>query len=148
MTRAPFQVLVLLYRRRPDGTIEYAVFRRVDSGVWQAIAGGGENLETPDAAATRELLEESGLSTRRSLISLTSTGAIPVEEFADRRTWSPSLRTVPEYSFAIDVGDRLIRLSSEHSAVQWLEFEIAEATLQWESNRVALRELDALLSNR
>jgi dATP pyrophosphohydrolase len=58
MARAPFQVLVLPYRRRPDGALEYALFQRADSGVWQAIAGGGENLETPEAAAARERLRE------------------------------------------------------------------------------------------
>jgi dATP pyrophosphohydrolase len=147
MARAPFQILVLPYRRRHDGALEYALFRRADSGVWQGIAGGGEGLETPAAAATRELLEECGLSSLHPLIELASVGAIPVEHFADRQTWPPTLRTVPEYSFAADVGDQPIQLSHEHSAVQWLQIGPAEATLEWESNRIALRELDALLTD-
>jgi dATP pyrophosphohydrolase len=146
MARAPFQVLVLLHRQRPDSSIEYAVFRRADSHVWQAIAGGGEDLETPDAAAGRELLEEAGLSSPRPLMQLATVGAVPVEHFADRHAWPASLRVIPEFSFAIDVGAQEVQLSPEHAEVKWLTIEAAEAILEWESNRAALRELHALLT--
>lgn len=50
--RAPFQVLVLPFRKTTSGT-EYALFRRSDSGDWQTIAGGGDDGETPlQASAT------------------------------------------------------------------------------------------------
>jgi dihydroneopterin triphosphate diphosphatase len=50
MGRAPFQVIVFLYRRSAIGAIEYAIFRRADLNAWQAIAGGGEGNESPEAA--------------------------------------------------------------------------------------------------
>lgn len=43
--RAPYQVLVFPYYIGSNG-IEYAIFRRSDSGWWQAISGGGEDGET------------------------------------------------------------------------------------------------------
>ena len=61
MARAPFQVLVFPYRYTPEEEIEYAVFFRISpryGGVWQAIAGGGEDDETPLEAAKREAFEE------------------------------------------------------------------------------------------
>ena len=148
MSRAPFQVLVLPYRRRQDGVIEYAVFRRADRGAWQGIAGGGEDLESPEAAAAREAFEEAGIPPSRLCTRLASVGAIPVEHFVEREAWSPALRTIPEYCFGVDVADHTIRLSPEHSAFRWLEFGQACALLEWESNRVALRELDATIRDR
>ncbi|MFT9222092.1 hypothetical protein [Gluconobacter oxydans] len=44
--RAPCQVLVLPFRKTGSDT-EYALFRRSDSGDWQAITGGGDGGETP-----------------------------------------------------------------------------------------------------
>ena len=61
VTRAPFQVLVYPYRRVDDGAFEYALLRRSDAGYWQAVAGGGEDDETPLEAARREAYEEAGI---------------------------------------------------------------------------------------
>ena len=57
MTRAPFNVLVIAYRER-DATREFAVFHRANCEMWQFIAGGGEDDETPRVAAQREAREE------------------------------------------------------------------------------------------
>jgi dATP pyrophosphohydrolase len=52
MPRAPFQIVVIPFR--VVGTqYEYAIFRRADHAVWQWIAGGGEDSESPLAAARR-----------------------------------------------------------------------------------------------
>src|SRR5215216_3724181 len=58
MARAPFQVLVLPFRIVDTSTFEYALFKRSDEPYWQGIAGGGEDAETPLAAARREAFEE------------------------------------------------------------------------------------------
>jgi len=42
MARAPFNVLVYLYRSVAGDQFEYALFQRADAGFWQGIAGGGE----------------------------------------------------------------------------------------------------------
>jgi dATP pyrophosphohydrolase len=115
MTRAPFQVLVLPYRRRADGVFEYALFRRADLGVWQGVAGGGEDLESPEAAAVREAFEEAGIAHGRPFLPLASVAAIPVEHFSGRAGWDPALQTIPEYGFGVDVAGETIHASREHS---------------------------------
>jgi dATP pyrophosphohydrolase len=61
MARAPFQVLVYPYLKAGAGRFEYALLKRSDAGYWQAIAGGGEDDETPLEAARREAYEEAGI---------------------------------------------------------------------------------------
>ena len=145
MSRAPFQVLVLPYRRCSNGTVEYALFRRADRDAWQGIAGGGQGLETPNAAAVRELFEEANITPTEPLVGLASLGAIPVEHFRDRESWPPELETIPEYAFGVDVGYQPIRLSAEHVSMQWMSFSDAHARLTWESNRAALREIGVMV---
>lgn len=145
MARAPFQVLVFLYAI-VDGGARYAVLRRADLGVWQAVAGGGEEEETPDQAARREAFEEAGVPADCDLIPLASVGQIPVEHFRDRAHWPPGMMTIPEYSFAVAVDPSLVRLSAEHDAIEWLPFDDAIARLEWDSNRAALIELHARLT--
>src|SRR5690349_12926734 len=119
MSRAPFQVLVLPYRRHGSGHFEYAIFRRTDNGVWQGIAGGGQDHETPHDAADRETREEAGITVIR-LLPLDSTGTIGVEHFRERHGWKAALRQIPEYAFGVAVNDSEITLSSEHREVAWL----------------------------
>ena len=145
MSRAPFQVLVLPYRRS-GARIEYAMFRRADLGVWQGIAGGGENDETPDEAASREAFEEAGISSSSPLQRLDSVSAIAVEHFSDRQSWDPSLATIPEYSYAVNAAEQPLQLSVAHTDVRWVDLEEGLAMLEWESNRTALRELDEHLT--
>ena len=53
--RAPFQILAIP-NRIVDGTPMYCVFHRADHDQWQFIAGGGEDNETPLAAAKEKPL--------------------------------------------------------------------------------------------
>ena len=79
---------------------------------------------------------------------LSSTAAIPVEHFVDRRCWDPALKAIPEYSFCVDADHQLVRLSGAHPAVRWVDVSAGIALLEWECNRAALRELDARLTSR
>lgn len=145
MARAPFQVLVLPYRRRAGAQLEYAIFRRADDDAWQGVAGGGEDDETPREAAAREMREETGIMSAR-LVQLDVVGTISVEHFDARGRWDPSVREVPEYAFGVEVDGVEISLSTEHRQIAWLTFEDAMARLRWQSNRNALSELHSRLS--
>ena len=61
--------------------------------------------------------------------------------------WPEDLFVVPEYSVAVDVGDRELVLSFEHDEVRWVPYDKARCLLTWDSNRVALWELNERLAN-
>ena len=141
MARAPFQVLVLPFRRSGDGAVEFAVLRRRDLGLWQGVAGGGEDGETPGQAAVREAGEELGLDRRVPLYRLQTVASIPARVFAARHTWPKGTYVIPEYAFAADLTGLDVTLSKEHTAVRWLDARAAQAALRFDSNRTALEEL-------
>jgi dATP pyrophosphohydrolase len=138
--RAPFQVLVIPFRRRTCG-IEYAVLRRADIGWWQFVSGGGEDDETPLRAAERETEEELGIAGRNRLVRLDSMATVPKDSFAASWAWGEDVYVIPEYCFAIDVAEREIVLSSEHTELRWVGYDEARDLLRWDGNRNALWEL-------
>jgi dihydroneopterin triphosphate diphosphatase len=149
MARAPFQVLIILYRIVPDGDPLYAVFRRADLDVWQMVSGGGEDQETPEQAARRELREETGLDPLSPLMPLSARGSVPAHIFRGHERWGPELREIPEYSFGVEVpAPASPVLSPEHREYVWLIWADAMRRLEWESNRAALRELHERLTTR
>lgn len=150
MARAPFQVLVFPFRPTNDG-FEYAVLRRADGDglVWQAISGGGEDDETPLAAARREMAEEGAIPSDAELIVLDSQASIPAHGFAASALWGPDVAVIPEHAFGVRLepgGD--IVLSDEHHEHKWLPYEEACERLTWPSNREALSELHTRLGRR
>ena len=141
--RAPFQVLVIPYRR--GDAFEFAAFDRAGEGYWQFLAGGGNEGEDAGVAALRETMEEAGI-TGQPLLRLSSMASIPVRHFAARKYWPRDLLTVPEYSFAIDATGLNLVLSNEHTEFEWLSYEECHGRLHWQSNQVALWELNELLT--
>ncbi len=113
MVRAPFQVLVLPFRRIGKA-IEYAIFRRSDAGYWQGIAGGGEDQETPLQAARREAEEEAGIPAESHLVCLEATSTMPAEEVVGTLLWGEDVRVIPEYCFGVEVVIEKLVLSREH----------------------------------
>jgi dATP pyrophosphohydrolase len=142
--RAPFQVLVIPFRRSPTGEHQVALFLRADALCWQAIAGGGEGAETPLAAARREAAEEAAIPPGRPFYALHATASIPADEVAPG-TWPPHVLAIPEHAFAVDVGDHAIALSHEHCRFAWLSVAMALNVARWPSNREAIAELDTRL---
>jgi len=114
--------------------------------MWQFIAGGAEDSESPLEAAKREAFEEAAVCSEYSLVQLDSIGSIPRKAFDNTNHWPKSLNTVPEYSFAVDVGDLKIQLSQEHDEFKWLCYYEALDLLSWETNRLALCELNEILT--
>ncbi|MHC4848774.1 MAG: NUDIX domain-containing protein, partial [Planctomycetota bacterium] len=146
MPREPFNVLVIPYRERA-GAREFAVFHRSDCEMWQFIAGGGEDGEQPAATARREAFEEAGIDGELGWIALDTTTSIPRTAYPDA-PWPPSVLVIPEICFAVHVPDVEIRLSPEHDRFEWLDSESARTRLTWDSNRVALWELQQRLRPR
>ena len=145
MPGKPIQVLVIPFRIGSEP--EFAVFHRSDEEMWQFIAGGVEDQEDAMEAARREAEEEASIPSNLSFVSLDSVASIPGTSFEETEHWPEDLLVVPEYSFAVDVGDRELVLSFEHDEVRWVPYDKARCLLTWDSNRVALWELNERLAN-
>ena len=150
MGRAPFQVLVFPFRAAPDGGFEYALFfRRTEryGNFWQAISGGGEDDETPVQAARREMYEETRIDTGAEFIQLESMCMLPADVASGELLWGEEVLVVPEYTFALRADGQEIRLSPEHEAYRWVDYEAGQDLLRWDSNRNALWELNYKLTH-
>lgn len=139
MSREPYQVLVFL-RRREDGQHKYLLLKRADMHVWQGIAGGGEDGEAPEDAAIRETFEETSISVNE-VRRLSSVATLSVLDVVGSHLWGDDIEEIPEYAFVADVSEGIeIALSCEHEDSRWCALEEALGLLEWESNKVALRE--------
>jgi len=146
MPRAPIQVIVIPYRRTASGEREFAVFHRAKPEMWQFVAGGGEDGESPEQTAKREAMEEAGIPITRPLLKLDAVASIPRGAFPHNPHWPSDLFVLPEHSFAVDAYGVEISLSCEHDSCMWMSYDSAMKSLTWESNRVALWELNERLS--
>lgn len=143
--RAPFQILILPYRI-VDNNILYGLFLRKKQNIWQFISGGGENRESPIETAVRELREETCINAKKGeFIILDSQSTIPVVNITGEYTWGKDIFVVPEYTFAINVTNLNINISSEHKEFIWLEYEDSINKLTFDSNKTALWELNERL---
>ena len=145
MARAKYQVLVIPYRKNGND-ISYCVFKRSDMGdCWQFIAGGGEDEDkTPLVSAQREASEEAGISSGNPFTQLETRCSIATECFKNARAiWGEDCLIIPEYCFAVEMqNNEEISISNEHSRFEWMDYSAAKERLKYDSNKVALWELD------
>ncbi len=144
--RTPMQVLVIPYRIDPERPY-YCILKRSDAYYWHFIAGGAEDTETPLEAAAREASEEIGAPPKANIIPLTFMTYVPAEciSHKHRQHWPADTFLLPEYYFALHAEDNTIRLSREHTEYCWVTYEEAVSLLHWQSNAVALYELNEKL---
>jgi len=145
--RAPYQILAIPYQIA-DGKPVFCVLHRADCDQWQFVAGGGEDRETPEEAAIREISEEAGIFSAK-VFRLASMCYIPAGVISeDRRIgWPANTFVIPEYAFAFPCDSDPV-LSHEHDRFLWLDYESARKLLQWDSNRTALYELHQHILNK
>lgn len=142
--RAPFQVLLFPFIKE-QGEYYYALFKRNDLNIWQAIAGGGEGEETPLEAVKREAFEEALIDRNSNYLRLSSTATIPAANIHGL-LWG-DIVMIPEIAFGVELPSRAIKLSDEHTECQWLTRKEAMALLKYDSNKSAIWELDYRLRN-
>jgi 8-oxo-dGTP pyrophosphatase MutT (NUDIX family) len=103
-------------------------------GSWETVHGSIEEGEKPEAAAAREVREETGLAVARLY-------AITVQPFYLHKQGIVTAAVV----FAAFVEDDAVRLGEEHDAHEWLPVDEASARFIWPRSRTALAEIQSLL---
>lgn len=143
MARAKYQVLVIPYKRQDD-KILYCIFKRSDMDIWQFIAGGGEEEDASVLiSAKREAYEEACIPYDAKYDTLETKSSIPTECFKKARLlWGEACLVIPEYCFAVKIADEKIKISNEHTRFEWVDYQTAVQQLKYDSNKVALWELD------
>jgi len=99
-------------------------------------------------AAERETKEEIGIPANGKLFQLDSMATIPKNCFAAAEAWGQDIHVIPEYCFAIEVGDSALTLSDEHTELRWVSYDEACRMLKWDSNRNALWKLNESLEKK
>ncbi len=60
-----------------------------------------------------------------------------------RQYWDENIFVIPEYCFAVNINNNHIELSLEHTEYFWGTYQEVFKKLYWESNKVALFELNS-----
>jgi 8-oxo-dGTP pyrophosphatase MutT (NUDIX family) len=129
---------VFVVRPRPDGWRVLALRRARGvrcPGAWEAVHGSIEPGERPEAAALREVREETGLEVER-LYNVT------VHPFYLHAAGVVQLAVVFT-AFVAEPGD--VTRGAEHDDHAWLTLDEALARLFWPRERSTLRDAHALL---
>lgn len=140
--RLPKQVLIIPYRIIDD-KVEYCIFKRKNMQIWQWISGGVEDFdEDIISAAKREMCEETGITEDVNITELEGLTKIPVVNIVKEFKWGDDIFYAEEYSFAVNINDKKIKISEEHSEYKWCSYDEAKSLLKYDSNKSALWELN------
>ena len=132
------KVQVWIYSRDSRGEVHVLLLKTISErgGFWQPVTGGVEEGESPDAAASREAVEETGLPFKGDPKALNY-------EFSFDGRWGKARESVYAYELPKDAHEKLKpRIDpTEHTAYRWLPASQADALLRFDSNKEGLRRL-------
>jgi dATP pyrophosphohydrolase len=137
-------VLVYLFRRTGDGSLEWLMLLRTPQGgaFWQGVSGAPEWGEPDRDAAVREVREETGFETAHCLLPIDFRYELrrPAADADWERLYGPGVDSVPEEVYVAEVphGRDPTLDPVEHVAWRWCAVGAASDLLVWEENRRAL----------
>lgn len=115
--------------------------RRRPPGYWQSVTGSLDWDESADAAAKREVLEETGI-TRGVLVNLQWTQAYEILP-AFGKTYAPGVVVNLEHAFSLRLQSRPDVQLTEHLQYRWLTPAEALETVSSPTNRAVIQDLCA-----
>jgi type II secretory ATPase GspE/PulE/Tfp pilus assembly ATPase PilB-like protein/8-oxo-dGTP pyrophosphatase MutT (NUDIX family) len=136
----PGVVDIYVIRPLAEGWRVLAVQRALDTrcpGAWETVHGRIEGDERPEAAARREVKEETGLEVER-LYNVT------VQPFYLHTLQTIQLAVVFA-AFVAEPGE--VMLGAEHQKHEWLSFDDAQSRFIWPRERQALADVKQLLGS-
>jgi dATP pyrophosphohydrolase len=136
--RRPESVLVVIYTE--DG--EFLLLeRRRPPGYWQSVTGSLEWGELADAAARREVIEETGIN-QGVLVNLQWTQVYEILP-AFGKVYAPGTTRNLEHAFSLRLPRRVpvILSDSEHAQFRWASALDALDTVSSSTNRNVIAEL-------
>ena len=136
--RRPESVLIVIYT---EGGEFLLLERRRPPGFWQSVTGSLEWGEFADAAARREVAEETGI-TQGVLVNLQWTQVYDIlPSFG--KIYAPGITRNLEHAFSLRLAGRVpVTLSdSEHVGYRWVSGEEAVETVSSSTNRAVIEDL-------
>ena len=136
--RRPESVLIVIYT---EGGEFLLLERRRPAGFWQSVTGSMEWGESADAAARREVIEETGI-TQGVLVNLQWTQVYEILPVFGK-VYAAGVTLNLEHAFSLRLQDRVpITLSdAEHGQFRWLSATDAMETASSSTNRAVIAEL-------
>ncbi len=138
--KTPVSALVLIH----TVDLQVLIMERADkAGFWQSVTGSLEAGETPQQAAIREVLEETGLdATQYDLQDWQASNTYEIYPHW-RYRYAPGITTNVEHLFALELPKEIaITLApDEHVQYEWVDWrEAAKRVFSW-TNVDALKRL-------
>jgi len=138
-------VSALTWRRGPHGPEILMLLRRPDQGLWwSSVTGMLEAGETPEDAAHRELLEETGLRGELSPLDFRHTFWVD-PRILGLPEGEPRFNTETCYHVEVPASAQVQLGAEEHSEYRWCSLAEARELMLWEGSKAALGFLEKRL---